>query len=224
MNRTRRLGLVGGLAAVVVAATPFACLWAIGARDAEPPPANVVVDMAIWMAVFGAPAMLAAWLLWRAWWRQAGPRLSGTDGPGWLLAVARAALPADRREWGQAMAAELAQVAGDAARWRFAAGCARAAIFPGGGWAAVGATGGLAVAALAATALGTGAVLPAGRVFALTFVGLLGGRATLAVARSRRVRPAGPGPAMAGLALAGVAACWRSPPTTWPSIPPITTG
>jgi hypothetical protein len=44
-------------------------------------------------------------------------------------------------------------------------------------------------------------------VFALTFIGLLGGLATLAVARSRRVRPAGPGPAMAGLALAGVAAC-----------------
>jgi hypothetical protein len=34
--------------------------------------------MAIWTAVFGTPAMLAAWLLWRAWWRQAGPRLSAT--------------------------------------------------------------------------------------------------------------------------------------------------
>jgi hypothetical protein len=44
-------------------------------------------------------------------------------------------------------------------------------------------------------------------VFALTFIGLLGGLATLAVARSRRARPAGPGPAMAGLGLAGVAAC-----------------
>jgi hypothetical protein len=208
MNRTRRLGLVGGLAAVAVAATPFACLWTLGARDAEPPPANVVLDMAIWTAVFGAPAMLAAWLLWRAWWRRAGPRLSEIGGPGWLLAAATAALPADRREWGQAMAAELAQVAGGAARWRFAAGCARAAVFPpGGGRAAVGATGALAVAALAATAVGTGAVLPAGRVFALTFIGLLGGLATLAVARSRRVRPAGPGQALARLGLAGVAAC-----------------
>ena len=70
MSRTRRLGLVGGLAAVAVAATPFACLWALQARDAEPPPANVVLDIAIWTAVFGTPAMLAAWLLWRAWWRQ----------------------------------------------------------------------------------------------------------------------------------------------------------
>ena len=43
--------------------------------------------------------------------------------------------------------------------------------------------------------------------FALTFIGLLGGLATLGTARSRRVRPAGPGPALAGLALAGLTAC-----------------
>ena len=207
MNRTRRLGLVGGLAAVAVAATPFACLWADLARDAEPPPTNVVVDIAIWTAVFGMPAMLAAWLLWRAWWRQAGPGLSGMDGPGWLLAVARAALPADRREWGAAMAAELAQAEGGAPRWRFAAGCARAAAFPGGNRAAVGVAVALAVAAVAAAALVTGAALPAGRVFALTFVGLLGGLATLAVARWRRLGWTAPGPALTGLALAGVAAC-----------------
>jgi hypothetical protein len=152
--------------------------------------------------------MVAAWLLWRAWWRQAGDDLAALDGPGWLLAAATATLPADRSDWGQAMAAELAQVPGGAARWRFAAGCARAAVLPpGGSRTAVGATGALVVAALAATALGTGAVLPAGRVFALTFVGLLGGLATLAIARSRRVRPAGQGQALARLGLAGIAAC-----------------
>jgi hypothetical protein len=207
MSRTRRLGLIGGLAAVAIAATPFACLWVLQARNAEPPPANVWLDIAIWMAVFGTPAMLAAWLLWRAWWRQAGSRLSGMDGPAWLLAAARAVLPADRRQWGAAMAAELAQVEGGTARWRFAAGCAGAAVVPGGNRVAVPVAGALAVAAIAAATLVTGAALPAGRVFALAFVGLLGGLATLAVARSRRIGWTAPGPALTGLALAGVTAC-----------------
>jgi hypothetical protein len=179
MNRDQRIGLLGGLFAVAVS-------FAVG------------------------PWPIAAWLLWRAWWRQAGVRLSALDGPARLLAAATATLPADRRDWGAAMAAELAQVPVQerAARWRFAAGCARAAIFPpGGSRAAVGVAGALAVTATAAAAGATGAALPAGRVFALTFVGLLGGLATLAVARSRRAGHAGPGPAVAGLGLAGVAAC-----------------
>ena len=73
--------------------------------------------------------------VWRAWWRQAGVTLSALDGPGWLLAAAAATLPAGRRDWGEAMAAELAQVPvrERGARWRFAAGCARAAVFPPGG-------------------------------------------------------------------------------------------
>jgi hypothetical protein len=74
------------------------------------------------------------------WWRQAGAGIAGLDGPARLLAAATATLPADRRDWGAAMTAELAQVQDPAAR-------------------------------------------------------------------SRRARPAGPGPAMVGLALAGVAAC-----------------
>jgi hypothetical protein len=209
MTRTRRLGRVGGLAASAVAAAPFAWLWVLQMRStADPLTAQVRLDMAIWMAVFGTPWMLAAWLLWRAWWRQAGARLSGLDGPGWLVAAAVARLPGDRRDWGAAMAAELAQVQGRPARWRFAAGCARTALFPpGGSRTAVGITGALAVAALVAAAQAAGAALPAGRVFALTFVGLLGGLATVTVARSRRVGGAGPGPAVAGLAVAGVAGC-----------------
>jgi hypothetical protein len=67
--------------------------------------------------------------------------------------------------------------------------------------------GALAVTATGAAAWATGAALPAGRVFAPVFVGLLGGLATLAVARSRRAGHAGPGPAVAGLGLVGVAAC-----------------
>ena len=242
MSRTRRMGRVGGLAASAVAAAPFAVLWVLQMRSARDPlTARVRLEMAIWMAVFGTPWMIAAWLLWRAWWRQAGARLSSLDGPGWLLAAAAATLPAGRRDWGAAMTAELAQVQDRAARWRFAAGCARAAAFPpGGDRAAVGVAGALASAATAATALATGAALPAGRVFALAFVGLLGGLATLTVARSRRVARVGrarPGPAIAGLALVGIAACvafttWYlaeypstyhgSPPTTSATLPPVT--
>jgi len=209
MNRTKRLGRLGGLAASAAAAAPFAWLWVLQMRNADDPlTAQARLDMAIWMAVFGTPWMLAAWLLWRAWWRQAGAQLATLDGPGWLLAAAVATLPGDRRDWGAAMTAELAQVPDGAARWRFAVGCARTTVFPpGGSRAPVGVAGALAVVAIAATALGAGAALPAGRVFALTFVGLVGGLATQAVARSRRVGGAGPGPAVAGLALAGVAGC-----------------
>jgi hypothetical protein len=159
------------------------------------------------IAVLATPWMIAAQLLWRAWWRRAGARLSALDGPARLLAAAAATLPEDRRDWGAAMTAELAQVEGGKARWRFAVGCARAALFPPGGDRAAVVAGALTVAALAATALVTGAALPAGRVFALTFIGLLGGLATLTVARSPRLRRAGPGAAVAGLALAGVAGC-----------------
>jgi hypothetical protein len=201
MNRTQRLGRLGGLVASAAAAAPFAWLWVLMMRNADDPlTAQARLDMAIWMAVFGAPWMLAAWLLWRAWWRQAGAQLSSLDGPGRLLAAAAATLPADSR-------------------------------------AAVGITGALAVAVVATTALATGAALPAGRVFALTFVGLLGGLVTLTVARSRRVGRAGPGPAVAGLALAGIAACLAAttyylaefptyhrvhPAVTSTSLPPVT--
>jgi hypothetical protein len=184
-------------------------MWVLLVTNArEPLTVRAALDIAIWMAVFGTPAMLAAWLLWRAWWRQAGARLSALDGPGWLLAAAAATLPADRRDWGAAMAAELAQVRDRRARWPFAAGCARAAVLPpGGSRAAVVLAGALAVVAVAATALATGAVLPAGRVFTLVFVGLLGGLATVAVARWGRAGGAGSSPVIAALALVGVAAC-----------------
>jgi hypothetical protein len=56
--------------------------------------------------------------------------LAALDGPARLLAVAAAALPEDRRDWGAAMAAELAQAPERGARWRFALSSARAAIFP----------------------------------------------------------------------------------------------
>jgi hypothetical protein len=154
-----------------------------------------------------------------------------------LLAAAAATLPADRRDWGAAMTAELAQVQDPAARWRFAAGCARAAVFPPGGSRVAVGVAGVAVVATAAAALATGAVLPAGLVVAPNFVGVVGGLATLAVARSHRAGWAWPGAAVTGLGLAGVAACIAAtgyylaefpahhradPPATLVSLPPVT--
>jgi hypothetical protein len=206
MNRTGRLG---GLVASAVAVTPFAYLWVGMMANADDPlTLRTRLDMAIWMAVFGSPWMLAAWLLWRAWWRRAGAELPALDGPARLLAAAAATLPPDRREWGAAMAAELAQVRGRPARWRFAAGCARAAVFPPhADRVTVGAATALAAVAVAAAALATGAFLPAMRVFAVAFVALLGGLATLTVARSRRVGRARPNLAVAATGLAGIAGC-----------------
>jgi hypothetical protein len=234
MSRSRRLGRLGGL--VAVAAIPFAGLWLVQVRNADDPmTVQTKLDVAIWMAVFGTPWMIAAWLLWQAWWRRAGATVSEMDGPARLLAAAAATLPAGRREWGAAMTAELTQIQERIARWRFAAGGARAAVFPpAGDRAAVIAAGTIAVAATATATLAAVKIVPAGRVFAPAFVGLLGGLATLAVARPHR---AGPGPAVAGLALAGVAGCVAAttwylaehpstphgfPPTVSATLPPVT--
>ena len=60
----------------------------------------------------------------------AGPRVwpPGGDIPARIVAAAAAWLPAARRDWGRAMAAELAQVHGLADRWRFAAGALSTAV------------------------------------------------------------------------------------------------
>jgi WD40 repeat protein len=55
----------------------------------------------------------------------------GRGGAGGLLALAVWLLPAGRQEWGQAMQAELAAIVATPARWSFAAGCLRAAVWPG---------------------------------------------------------------------------------------------
>jgi WD40 repeat protein len=55
----------------------------------------------------------------------------GRDGADRLLALAAWLLPAGRQEWGRAMRAELAAIAPGRARWSFAAGCLRTALWPG---------------------------------------------------------------------------------------------
>ena len=83
------------------------------------------MNLAALTLVLWVPWSFLVYLLANAW----SVRTTG-DGPAQLLAVATAALPEGRREWGRAMSAELAHVHGAAARWRFAAGCARVAITP----------------------------------------------------------------------------------------------
>lgn len=52
------------------------------------------------------------------------------DLPAKVVAIAISWMPIQRREWGLAMAGELAHVEGSAARWRFAFGCLRVAMTP----------------------------------------------------------------------------------------------
>jgi hypothetical protein len=75
----RGVGRVGGLAVSVVAAAPFVYLWVVSMRSADDPLTfRARLDMAIWIAVFGTPWMVAARLLWR---EVPGARLSTLDGP-----------------------------------------------------------------------------------------------------------------------------------------------
>jgi len=57
-------------------------------------------------------------------------RISLADIPRLLLTVAVRRMPVERREWGEAMLAELAQLQNTSTRWRFALGCSRVAMFP----------------------------------------------------------------------------------------------
>jgi hypothetical protein len=166
------------------------------------------VSSAVMVAVVATLWVIAVRLLWRAWWAGAGASLSTMDGPAWLLAAAVAMLPDDRRDWGAAMAAELAQVRSRSSRWWFATGCARVAIFPPrSSRMPVLVAGVLAAAAVVTAGPVVGYALPAMRVFAVTLVALVGSMATLAVARSSRVRQAMPGPTITAAGVAGVAAC-----------------
>lgn len=193
----------------------FAAFWVIGVIVAsgglpeDPKPGlGYCVQLAVGWALVATPWAVAVRLLWRAWWAGSGARLSTIDGPARLLATAVATLPEDRRDWGAAMAAELTQVQGSSARWGFAAGCVRVALFPprssrvpvlvvGALTAAAGVTAGLAV----------GHILPAMRVFAATFVGIVGAVTILAATRSHQVRAFASGPAVSAAGLAGVTAC-----------------
>ena len=129
------------------------------------------------------------------------------DLPARIVTAATAWLPARQRDWGHAMAAELAQVHGRAGRWRFAAGALRVALFPPSGRGrrvlAVALAGLLASAAVTAV---TAAEIPDLAVSAAVLGLLLGGYATVRASRPRPPCRTVPGVMVAAVALAAVAA------------------
>jgi hypothetical protein len=120
---------------------------------------------------------------------------AGHDRARSLLTLAVRLLPPDRRDWGQAMLAELDQLQGAAARWRFVLGCVRVVLAPPRAEPAPG----LAVRAVimggaVGVGMGISLVSPALQVFAVLFAVLLAGCAWLALLRSRTAGAARPGP------------------------------
>ena len=206
----RRLATV--ITWVVVVAWVVFYAVALATADQLPGPVTAVVQLVVppllWVALLqiGSAAELAARLVLRHWRSGAGSRMSAMDPPGRLLAAAVAALPERRREWGRAMLAELAEVRGRSARWRFALSSARATLWlpPAGGWPVLALVAGAVVASVAAVGPAVGAAVPGLTVFAVTFTGLVGAMVVLAVARSRRLRLPVPVPTV--LVTGGVAA------------------
>jgi hypothetical protein len=138
------------------------------------------------------------------------PALRGKDGrdaPARIVAIAAAQLPAHRRDWGQAMAAELAQVRGRVSRWQFAVGVLRVVALPPARHPRRAAA--VAVTGLAVTAAATAAAVsevPAVSVFVAVLALLLCGCATAVTSRSLPSRLTAPYAAIAAAALAAAAA------------------
>jgi hypothetical protein len=180
------------------------------------PTVQRLVSIVVTMTLLFAPAVVAGYLIWQAWWRRYEAAVSTMDGPARLLALAAVLLPEPRRAGGTAMAAELAHVPGRWARWRFAAGCARAAVTPSRvGWPFA-----LAALTVAVVAVLGQAVGPDLRVFVGTFVALVGLWLVLALARSGRLRRPASGLPLALAGLFGAAGCVASTGylvTTYPS-------
>jgi hypothetical protein len=184
----------------VLAGLAVAGCWAVPLATAKPGTFAQASILVLFWLITATPGVFAVKVLLAAGRPPAEPTVSPVstvDGPVRLLSAAAAVTPERCRDWAAAMAAELGHVHGRAARWRFAAGCARTAVFP----RADGRAAAVALAVLAAAAVAAAAV-PAMRLFAVTFVALVGVAATLAVAR-RQWHP--PGPVAATVGVAGVA-------------------
>jgi hypothetical protein len=109
----------------------FAALWLAAFFGSKPPEFPIMYFWSAFaLAVAATPWVIAARMLFRDWLKRASTAYVAVDVPSHLLAMATAALPADRRDWGLAMSAEMSHVQGYAARWRFALDCARVALFP----------------------------------------------------------------------------------------------
>jgi hypothetical protein len=210
MSRTRRsLQIVTAAMVVLAWAVLYVVIITTAPLSYDPATesaAKVNREFALLLAVPTALWVAAALLFVDHWWWRTGIRMSAMDPPGRLLAAAVATLPDHRREWGLAMSAELAEVRGRSARWRFALSSARAALRlpPLGGWPVLALVAGVVVAAVAAAGPAVEAAVPGLGTFALSLVGLVGAMVVLAVARMRRMTLPLPAPTL--LVTGGVAA------------------
>jgi hypothetical protein len=106
------------------------------------------------------------------------------------------------------MVAELAHVPDRRGRWRFALGCLRTAVLPPHGHRVLAlVVAGVTAAAVGGTAFAVGRALPEMRVFAATFVGLIGVFASIAVSRARRLHRPTPLFPVSVVGFAGVVGC-----------------
>ena len=129
------------------------------------------------------------------------------DVPARVVTAATHRLPAHRREWGQAMVAELAQIRGRVRRWRFAAGVLHVALFPPPRHPRrVLAVAGIGLLVSAAATVVAGVTVPGLSVFAAVLGLLLGGYATIVASRSQLPRPSMVRVIVAVVALAGLVA------------------
>lgn len=129
MIRAARLSaeLVG--LALLIGGAVFAILYLQHAEYlADPSRPEAMTNYLSAAVILSVAQTSAAWVLWLGW-RLRTYDVRG-DAPARALALVTVALPQARREWGAAMAAELTQIADGGGRWRFVAGCARAALFP----------------------------------------------------------------------------------------------
>lgn len=170
---------------VVVAWVAFYAL-ALTRADTPPAPGAAVVQLTVPSLLW----ILAVNLLVRRRRSGTGSRTSAMDPPQRLLSAAVAALPERRSEWGRAMIAELAEVRGRPARWRFALSSARATLWLpplADRWVLALVSGTVAASAVAAGSA-AGKAAPGLTVFATTFAGLVGAMAVLGVAGARRLQ------------------------------------
>ncbi|MEV0720738.1 hypothetical protein, partial [Asanoa sp. NPDC050611] len=158
--------------------------------------ATAVVQLAVppllWVALLqiGSTVLTARPAL-RLW-------LSAVDPPARLLAATVALLPARRRDWGRAMLAELAEVRGRSARWRFAlsAGWATLLLPPRVGYPFLTLLTATSAAVTAAIGAAVGRAMPELTVFTTTFAGVLAALMVLGVARGHRPHLPAPVPTM----------------------------
>jgi hypothetical protein len=171
---------------VIVLTWAVFCGFALAYADPLP-----TLDEALAFLV-GPPLLwaYAARLVLSHWWSATGSRMAALDPPGRLLAMAVAALPEGRGQWGRAMTAELAEITERSARWRFALSSIRGTLWlrPAAGWPALAVVAASVVAAAVAAGPTIGAAVPGLQAFAVGFTGLLGAMVVLAVARARRLR------------------------------------